>query len=159
MDIRKTAGGLWAVDIDSDTYEFERWGAEDGLDTLMDIGAIVGGPVAATLSAMFGGEGKGSDTVVTPDLAKAVVTELVSNMGQNKPKVMEIFKKLAGRNVSCNGKPVAFSDHYSNKYALLFRVVYAGFEVQYGSFFGEFLGKKGRASEEPIQALTPGPTA
>lgn len=146
MKVTKTEAGLFAVDVDGDTYEFERWGAEDALDTLMDISSIVGTPLSAAAAAAFGKGGDGVKTELTDDLIERVVGELTRNMRQHKAMCLAIFKKLAGRRVLCNGRPVNYDQDYAgDRLRRLFLVVRAGFTVQYGDFCAAVLGSNARA--------------
>lgn len=133
MKPRKGAGGAYEAEIDGHSYAFTKWGALQSLDVLAEVSDLVGGPLAA----VFANLQKGVKTEVTADLAAAVLSGLTAKLRSNKTAVLDVLKQLcSGETVFCDGKQVVSLDrHYEGRLDHLFRVAYAGLEVQYGSFF------------------------
>ena len=141
--MHKNETGLIEVDIDGEKYEFEKWGAEASLTTLLKIAKIAGKPLGLFLgSAVSKG---GLDTEIRPDMLANACEALVQ--GMDETICLGLIKKLSSEKVLCDGKKINFDMHYQDKLGHLFDVVKASLEVQYGDFFGGFLGK--------IQALQP----
>lgn len=147
MSVRKNDAGLYEVEIDGTKYEFEKWGAEDATDALLDIAGIVGKPLGMGVAALFGRDedGKaGMDKKLDPDAIGKVMEALSGQVGANKAIVKGLIKKLASEKVIANGaKITSFNTYYSDRMSHLMKVVRAGLEVQYGNFFGEILGASG----------------
>ena len=133
----KNESGLIEVEVDDKTYEFEKWGAEMSLTTLLKIAKIIGKPLGQLLGSVMGG-GKGLDAELNPDMLADAVEALVSSMDEKV--TLELIKKLSSDKVLCSGKKVNFDTHYEGKLTHLFKVVKVALEVQYGDFFGEILG-------------------
>ena len=158
MRVTKLDSGMFGVDVDGRQYEFEKWGADDSLDTLLDIGSVVGGPLGQAMAVAFGKNGDGLKTEITGDVASQVFSGFAANMRESKDIVRSVLKKLAGRNVICEGKKVVYDDHYAQNLGLLFQVARACFEVQYGSFFGDALASIGIKPGQAGASMSPAPT-
>lgn len=131
---RKGAGGQWVVDVDGHEYAFQKFGAVRALDILSCITGVVGRPLGAMLGRLT--TGKGLATEVTPDLAQEVIGSLTRRMRKHREDVMTVLQALTAENVFCDGKQVkSFDAHFEDRLDHMFRVAYAGMEVQYGSFF------------------------
>lgn len=157
LRIEKLPQGTWGVQVDGAPYEFSRWGAEESLDRLMDLTAIIGGPVGGMLALMMGKPGD-ARAEVTPDVAGTLVRELGIHMHQHRRLVLDLFRKLAADGVICRGKPVNFDEHYANNLGHLFRVTRAALEVQYGNFFAEALAAAGMRRVPAASPSTPAPS-
>lgn len=141
--IKKNAAGMYETDIDGKTYEFSKWGAEDSVDALIDIGGLVGGPIGNAIGSIAGGEGM--DKEFKPEMVGLILESLTKNLSGNKAISKALIKKMASQDVMCEGKSINFNDHYSDSLPHLFKVVRAAFEVQYGNFFDalqDFIPKK-----------------
>jgi hypothetical protein len=147
MSISKNEIGLYETEIDGDKYEFEKWGAEDASDVLLDIITIVGQPLGMGAAALFGKDEdgvKGIDRDMDPDIIGKIMESLTGNVGKNKLVVKSLLKKLSTDRVQCNSKPIAsFNIHYRDKLFHMTKVVRAGLEVQFGNFFDAVLGQNG----------------
>lgn len=145
LDIRKTEFNLYAVDIDGSTYEFEKWDADTGLDVLLDLTKITGKSLGLAVGGLFGdkkeGEEDGPKKGLSSDLMGQVMEALVERL--DKKVCMALIKKFASEKVVCEGAKINFNSHYKDKYNLLFKVVRAGLEVQYGNFLGAVLANVG----------------
>lgn len=143
LNIRKTEAGLFAVDVDGHQYEFEKWGAEDGLDTLLDITKITGKSLGLAVGGLFAEKPEdGEAKKLSPDLIGQIMEALIQGIGDKKT-AKELVKKFASERCFCEGAKVVFNSHYKDRYDHLFKVVRAGLEVQYGNFLGALLGSAG----------------
>lgn len=133
--MHKNDSGLIEVNIDDEKYEFEKWGAELSLATLMKISKIIGKPFGMLLGQIMSG---GIDVNLSPDLLGDACEALVSNM--DEAVAIALIKRLSAEKILCNGKKINFDIHYQDKLPHLFNVVKAALEVQYGNFLGELLG-------------------
>jgi hypothetical protein len=133
--MKKNEHGLYEADIDGEKYEFEKWGAEDALDVLIDISQMVGKPLGMAIATMLGKEGLEKD--VDPNMVGSVFESLFQNC--NKANTKPLIKKLCSEKVMCGGKKISFDKHYEDRLMHCFKVVKANLEVQYGNFFGELL--------------------
>ena len=138
MDITKTESGLFSVEIDGQTYEFQKWGAEESLDVLLDLAKILGKPLGSAMAAFAGGE---SLPIIDRDFKPEIVALIFEGLTSSLDKVLvkAIVKKVASDKVFCEGKPVKFDAHYQDRLPHLFKVVQAGLEVQYGNFYAAVL--------------------
>ncbi len=147
MEITKNEGGLFEVQIDDATYEFEKWGAEEALSTLLKIAKIAGKPIGLAVGAIMGGEEeKGTkgllEKKISPDLLGLVFDSLTDKLDEGV--VVSLIKKIGSEKVLCNGAKINFNKHYEDRLDHLLKVVAAGLEVQYGNFFGALLGLVGK---------------
>ena len=136
--MQKNDSGLFEETIDEETYEFEKWGAEMSLSTLIKISKIAGKPLGLFLGSFMGGDGPILDKQISPDLLANACEALVENMDEKIS--MELIKKFSSEKILCNGKKINFDNHYQDRLGHLFKVVKAALGVQYGDFFGELLG-------------------
>lgn len=132
--MKKNEHGLYEAHIDGKNYEFEKWGAEDSLDVLIDLSQMVGKPIGMAFAALMGKEGLNKE--MDANVMGSVFDSLFQNC--NKEKAKPIIKKLSTDKVMCGGKAIVFDVHY-DRLMHLFKVVKANLEVQYGSFFDELL--------------------
>lgn len=140
--LSKTDAGLYAETIDSLEYEFEKWGAEESLDTLLDIAKITGKPLGLAVGAFFKEGVEGEKKEINPDAIGDIMEALVERL--DKKTCMYLIKKLAADKVFCAGVKIkSFDLHYKDRLDHMFRVVKTALEVQYGSFFGALLGSAG----------------
>lgn len=141
--MRKNEFGIYEVDVDGRRYEFEKWGAEESLDVLLDISSIIGGPLGAAIGQMFSGEKDKSvlEKEVNADMMTVAFESLAKNL--KKDVVKPIFKKLCADKVLCEGKKINFNTHYQEDLMHMFRVAKAGLEVQYGNFLDAAQGLVG----------------
>lgn len=144
--MKKNDSGLYEVVIDDKTYEFEKWGAEDSLDVLLDISQLIGGPVGSAIGDLFNKEGM--HTEINGAMLGMVMEGLTKNL--KKEIVKPLIKKLCSEKVLCEGKPIKFNVHYADDLMHMFRVVKAALEVQYGNFFVAFQGVVGRKQKRQV---------
>lgn len=154
---RKAESGLWAVDIDGATYEWERWGAEEALDTLTEILDLLGKPLGGLIDMLQAKR----ETTAAPTRAGVggkIVSGLMRKLKRNKEDVKLVLKRLtSGPRVFCDGKAINFNRHYENELALMFKVANAAVEVQYGNFLDavlDALGHDPAAARASLSTLT-----
>lgn len=133
--MHKNAHGLYETKIGGANYEFEKWGAEESLDVLIDISVLVGKPLGVAFAALMGKQGLKKE--LDANLINMAMEALLG--GMKKEFVKPLIIKLASFKVMCNGKPVNFDIHYEKDLMLTFKVVKAHLEVQYGNFFDALL--------------------
>jgi hypothetical protein len=151
----KNASGLYEENIDGKTYWFEKWGAEDSLDTLLDIAGIAGKPLGMLLGGALSGEGASLlDRKFDSDVIGKVMESLFNPA--NKQTAKALIKKLSsGDKVFCEGvNKLNFNSHYEDKLDHLFKVTKAALEVQYGNFFDALLKMvpKDKLPKNPLPA-------
>jgi len=156
--MKKNEAGLYEVEIDDHKYEFEKWGAEDSLDTLIDMASIIGGPLGAALMKIFDKkktEDKNAlDKELNLDSLSVAFDSLAKNM--RKETVKPLIKKFCSDKVLCDGKKFKFNDHYQDRLGHMFAVAKAGMEVQYQELFVVARGakdqlKRARATIQELQ--------
>lgn len=146
MSSEKNAQGLYEVVVDELTYEFEKWGAEESYDVLLDLVKLCGEPLGLLVGTFFG---KGEiDEDINPDVFGVVFRGLTAGIG-DKALVKTITKKLVANSVLCNGQKVTFNTHYKDRLDHMFRVLWAALEVQYGNFTSAVLALV-RARKPPV---------
>lgn len=135
MAIPKNAAGLYETTIDGKVYEFTMWGAEESMDTLIDLAALIGKPLSHLGARAFTGERNVLGADVTAEALELVLTGLLDQLVEKRDMVMRVIKRLGSHKMFCNGQAVVFDVHYRNEFAHLVRVARAALEVQYGNFF------------------------
>lgn len=139
MPARKNENGLWEVEIDSQKYEFEKWDAEEGTEAIMDFFVIMGQPIGVGVAKILGKDGSeeegGLNQKMDPNVIGEIVGKLSSQIGANRAIAKGLIVNLASRKVACDGKQVKYAQHFRDRYAHLMKVVKAGAEVQFSSFF------------------------
>ena len=150
MAAQKNEAGLYEVEVDTKLYEFQKWGAEKSLDTLLDIMQFAGKPLSLLAAAMLGKEGVKAE--VTPDMIGTIMDSLLGGMGTAKKSIMAIIKRVTTENVTCDHQPIRFNEHFADALDHLFKVVKAGLDVQYGSFFYAVL-KAGGVKAKDLPSL------
>lgn len=144
MSASKNSAGLYELEIDGEKYEFEKWGADEGVDVLLDIARIVGKPLGMAIGSLMGSDedgNKGADKSFNPDVIAQIMEALSQSLDKATCKVL--IKKLSSEKIYCNGAPIKFNLHYQDRYSHLMKVVSAATEVQFGNFFGAVLGVAG----------------
>src|SRR5690348_3338321 len=106
----KNEAGLYEVEIDGRRYEFEKWGAEESLDVLLDLSAMVGPALGNAVNSVI--SGNGLDTEINAGMVGLVIEGLAKNL--KKDTVKSILKKLCAEKVLCDGKKVSFAVHYAD---------------------------------------------
>lgn len=155
MEIKKNEAGLFETTIDEARYEFEKWGAEEALDTLLDLSTLMGRPMGAIAAAGGLKADVGAPTI------ESIVTALTENIRGNRPMVMDLFKKLtSSRKVLCEGKEIrSFNAQYSDRLGHMFQVARANLTVQYANFFSEVKALLGPSLQGKTLAAEQAPTA
>lgn len=123
--------GLIKRTIDGDEYEFEQFGAKQGLKVLIRLSKIVGKPLA--LAAGVSKKGADGETTFSAETLATAVEALTDRMDQDD--VIELLTLLCSEKALCNGAKINFDSHYSRKFDRLFKVTEAALEVQFGNFF------------------------
>jgi Phage tail assembly chaperone protein, TAC len=142
--LHKTPAGLFAEVIDGKTYEFEKWGALEAVDTLIDLSKITGKPLGMGIANIFSKDDK---TQMDPNVMGAIMEALTGNL--KKKLTRRLIMKFSSEKCFCEGKPINFDQHYRDNLFHLFKVVRAGLEVQYGNFIGAVLGSAGVSLPKP----------
>lgn len=143
MSHTKNEVGMYEVLVDDHKYEFEKWGAEDASDALLDIITIVGKPLGMGAAVLFSKNEDGEKQKADPDLIGSIMEALTTNVGKNKATVKMLIKKLSSEKVLCDGAKINFNLHYKDRMSHMLKVVSSGLEVQFGNFFEELLGRSG----------------
>jgi hypothetical protein len=144
--VKNPETGLYDVEIDELQYSFQKWSADSATDALLDLSGIVSKPLGAGVGALFGKKKDEAEGDAKPNQAESIgliMEALLDRVSVNKAICKALIKKFASENVLCDGKKVSFDSHYADRMPHLFKVVQAGVEVQFGNFFGEFLGSVG----------------
>lgn len=150
--VTKNETGLYEVEVDGAKYEFEKWGADEALDVLLQFVPLVGKPLGTAVAA-FMGEEKGIDAEIDPNMIGLIVDALTSNF--DKKTIKSLFVKLSSEKVLCDGKKFSFNTHYQDRLDHMFKVVQAALEVQYGNFFAALLGMFGKFTPKAFTNRAP----
>lgn len=141
--LTKNEVGLYEAEIDGHHYEMAKWGAQQSLDTLFDLSAVLGQSLAKIFFAAAdrGDSAAASQDFLGREIDADVFAEAVEHLSRqlvhNRAMVMGLFKRLATADVLCNGKAItSFDLHYKDRLPHLMRVIKTALEVQYGDFFG-----------------------
>lgn len=136
MKAEINASGLYEVQVDDVTYEFEKWGAEESFDVLLDLVKVCGEPLAAAVGALFGKADP--DEKIDPQIMTTVFRSLTCGLG-DKSLVKALTKRLVAEKVLCQGTKIVFNLHYKDRLDHMFKVLWAALEVQYGNFIAAVL--------------------
>ena len=131
--------------IKGSNYEFSQYGAKQGLKTLLRLGKLIGKPIALGYAAFQKNEEGVRD--VKADILAQAVESLMQNAHQDE--VLDLCIELSSRNCLCDGKQIDFNSHYEGDFGLMFEVIAAALEVQYGNFFVALSGLPGVAPTQP----------
>ncbi len=134
--------GLEHKSIAGRKYEFQKFGAKKSVKLLTRLLKLVGEPLSIAVGATGGG--KLFESNLDPKILSSAVRVLVDKLDEDE--VLDLIEEFtANDNVLCDGVRVNFDNHYEGKLPELFKVLAAALEVQYGNFFGEYIGvtKKG----------------
>lgn len=133
--MKKNEHGLYEAHIDGALYEFEKWGADDSLDVLLDISQLVGKSAGLAIATVLGSGGL--EKQIDPNILGSVFEALFDNC--KKESVKPLIRKLSSERVMSKGKKISFDTHYQGRLMHCFKVVKANLEVQYGNFFDDLL--------------------
>lgn len=138
--------------IDGKNYEFSQYGAKQGLKMLLRLSKIIGEPLAMGMSAFYGQGGKTES--IKGDVLGRAVKALMSNAHEDE--VLDLCTKFSSEDMLCDGKKIDFNSHYEGNFGLMFRVIQAALEVQYGNFFDALaeLSSARAPSEEVPSAIS-----
>jgi len=119
-------------EIEGHTYEFSQFGARESLKVLGKLTKIIGEPLTLGLSGV-----KGGGNFLGREIDLTILGRAVGILGQHfDDEAISLIESLtSGDRVLCDGKKVDFLSHYEGKLDLMFKVLYAALEVQYGNFF------------------------
>lgn len=139
--------------VDGIEYQFQKFGTKKSLRILIRLTKFLGKPAAALIGA-FKGEGSLVDRELDGDIIATAVSQLVDNM--NEDDVLDLVEEITGRdNLLADGKKIVWESHYAGRLDHLFKVLYAGLEVQYGNFIAAIAGPL--EAKKVKTALTPAP--
>lgn len=133
MHIKKNSAWLYEVDIDGTKYEFQKWGALDATETMLDIASVIGKPLGMAAAASKTGGDQSA-------LIGSILDKLLEKVGTHKSLVMDILQKLTAGKVQADGKSISFDSHYQDRLDHMLAVARANTEVQYGNFFRGVIG-------------------
>lgn len=137
MSVVKNEHGIYEAVIKTaegdKTFAFQKWGAEDATDTLLDIVAVVGESMGGLISVLTG---SGADVDVGHTSLEALFRQLTLGLTRNKELTKRVLKKLSGDRVQCEGVTIDWKLFYKDQLPLSFAVAKAQLEVQYGDFIG-----------------------
>lgn len=135
MTVRKLPSGLYEATIQGATkpmvFEFQKWGAEEATETLLDLIAI-GGEAAGSLLSVISGGGLDKDLSSSP--IETLFRQLSLGLTRDRKLTKRLIMKLSADRVICNGVTVRYEDLYGDDLALSFKAAKANLEVQYGNF-------------------------
>lgn len=131
MSITKNEQGLFEVSIQGKRFEFQKWGAEDATDTLLDLVAVVGESAGSLFAALTGSK---AEMDVGSTSLDGLFRQLTLGITRDREMTKRLLKKLSGDRVLCNGSLVRWGDFYKDQLPLSFAVAKAQLEVQYGNF-------------------------
>lgn len=147
MKHEKNDEGMYEAKIGDEVYAFEKWDAEESLDVLLEIARIIGKPLGAMVGTMM--TGQKLDQEMDPNMLATIFEGLTQSF--DKKVVKEIIIRVTSRRVLCDGAKIEFKIHYQEKLDVMFQVLKAGLEVQYGNFFAALLGVVGAKSPRGIK--------
>lgn len=137
MSVTKNEAGRYEVVVPwhdgEHRFEFQKWGAEDQTDTLLDLMAV-GGSALGSIASLVGA-GSGLDTELTSSLFSGLMKQLTEGLTRDRAMTKRLVKKLSSDRVICDGVTVNWADRYKEDLALMFAAAKANLEVQYGNFF------------------------
>lgn len=125
-------------EIEGRTYTFSQMGPKQSLKTLVKLSKIVGKPIALMAG---GGSAKGLlGKDIAPEILGAAAGAMFEKLDEDE--TVQICETLTSfPQVLCDGQKVDFNSHYDGKLDLMFKVLMAALEVQYGNFFAGLLGR------------------
>lgn len=135
MTVRKLPNGIYEATIQGTTklmtFEFEKWGAEEATDTLLDLIAIGGEAAGSLLSVISGG---GLDKELSSSPIETLFRQLSMGLTRDRKLTKRLIMKLSSDRVICNGVTVRYETLYADDLSLSFKAAKANLEVQYGNF-------------------------
>lgn len=143
MKPEKTSQGLWAVAIAGRNFEFQKWGAEEQTDTLIDLMAVVG-PVLGSLTSIYR-QADSLDDEIGESVMQKLVGALSTGLSRDKAMSKRLMRKLSSDRILCEGRAIAYDTFYQDDLMLAFQVIKASLDVQYANFFvaaGSLLPKR-----------------
>jgi hypothetical protein len=148
MQATKTPQGTFEVPINGRTFEFVKWGAEEQLDTLIDLSNVIGQTASQLLAGRTG-------DATTAEYIQTLVKTLVTGMSTDKAMTKRLMRKLASDKVLCDGVSFRYDDFYKDDLPMAFMVMRANLLVQYGNFLTALRSMLPKAAAQP-QAATAG---
>jgi len=158
MDIVKNEAGRFETTLEGKDgpihLEFQKWGAEEATDTLLDLIAVVGESAGGIISALTGG---GGDVDVGHTSLEGLFRQLTLGLTRDRTLTKRVLKKLSSDRVIANGVLINWASFYKDQLPLSFAVARAQLEVQYGNFIdaGRSLGLLGPS---PVTASPSSPS-
>ena len=121
--------------IGGNEYEFSQYGAKHALRTLLRLGKVMGRPFALGVAAV-GEKPTNSTSFFDRGIKGEVLAQALEALTNGTTdEIMDLCTELSSRDVLCNGRQIDFNSHYEGNLGLMFKVVAAALEVQYGNFF------------------------
>lgn len=135
MPPRKTDSGLYEVQVQGvdklHTFEFQKWGAEEATDTLLELIAVGGEAAGSMLSLLAGG---GLEQQLHGSPLEALFRQLTLGLTRDRTATKRLIMKLSSDRVICDGVTVRYETLYRDNLSLSFLAAKANLEVQYGNF-------------------------
>ena len=135
MAFNRTEHGLHQKDIGGHSYEFMKWGAEEALDALLDLSAVIGKPLGALAPHMDLAAAQERRLEIAAEAIGPALEALATQLGSNKPLCKALLKRLATKGILCDGREIVFDAHYKDRLPHMLDVALAALEVQFGGFF------------------------
>lgn len=142
--VKNADTGLYEVEIDDIKFEFQKMGAEEGLDLLLEVSKLVGKPMGMAIAAFVGNKeereagASALDREIDGKMLGTAMEALTQGFADGSAK--KLIKKLSSEKVLANGAKIAFNTFYEDRFDLMFKVVWAALEVQHGNFIAGLLG-------------------
>lgn len=158
MEVIKNEQGLYETQLgymgDTLHLKFQKWGAEDATDTLLDIIAIAGESLGSLLALLTG---QGADADVGSPTLDGLFRQLTLGLTRDRVLTKRVLKKLAGDRVQVNGVSIQYATFYKDQLPLVLAVARAQLEVQYGNFIAaaESLGLLGGKTQAVAPSSQP----
>lgn len=124
--------------IDGNEYEFEQMAPKLALKTLVKLSKIVGKPIAMVMGSDGITKDKSKGILsknLSPELFSAAVGSMIEKL--DEADTIELCVLLTADTVLCDGKKIDFNSHYASRLGLMFKVLAAALEVQFGNFFDD----------------------
>lgn len=142
-----SAGEPLTKTVDGLEYQFSKYGAKQGLKTLLRLSKMIGKPLAIAV-----GSAKGEGSLKDKQIDMSVIGEAIQALTEqiDQDEVLSLVEQLTATDALCDGKKIIFNSHYEGRYGHMFKVMAAALEVQYGNFFEEISGLVGSPKNNQV---------
>ena len=140
---------LVTKEIEGKAYTFSQYTTTESLKILTRLLKIIGEPLAKVMKSVSASENPLSAELNIDIIAEAIAV-LSARVGEDE--VVALVRKLSTEGVVCENKQISFDLHYQGELGLLFRVVSANLQVQYGNFFSDASATLGNTNKKTLQS-------